>query len=83
MQTKLPSTFNILSKQGFSTQVSGNKLTVLSTTKTDEGRTYTVKMTAVPNDPNAPSSFFDVIVKFSRPLAVPPADYTPVVPPAK
>ena len=56
---------------------------MLSTTKTDEGRTYTVKMTAVPNDPNAPSSFFDVIVKFSKPLAVPPADYTPVVPPAK
>lgn len=82
MQTKLPSTFNILSKQGFSTQVSGNKLTVLSTKKTDEGRTYTVKMSAVPNDPNAPSSFFNVIVKFSKPLAVPPAD-TPVVPPAK
>ena len=72
MQTKLPSTFNILSKQDFSTQVSGNKLTVLSKKKTDEGRTYTVKMSAVPNDPNAPSSFFDVIVKFSKPLAVPP-----------
>jgi hypothetical protein len=31
-------------------------------------------MSAVPNDPNAPCSFFNVIVKFSKPLAVPPTE---------
>ncbi len=56
---------------------------MLSTKKTDEGRTYTVKMCAVPNDPNAPSSFFNVIVKFSIPVAVPPPNTTVVQPAIK
>jgi hypothetical protein len=63
--TTLPSTFKILSKQNFSIEVDGKILTVLSVETSDEGKTYTVSMSSVPNDASMPISYFSVQVKFA------------------
>ena len=70
-KTKLPSSFKILSKQDFTTEISGNFLTVLSVKTLDYGITYTLSISSVPTDANMPISYFKVIVKFAQaPLEV-------------